>query len=60
MVSLRAFFFKMDRIPPFDIRHSLFDIRYLSAFGGFAFLRVSFLIKLAAPQPAAAPAWISY
>jgi hypothetical protein len=26
-----------DRIPYFDIRYSLFDIRYLSASGGFAF-----------------------
>ena len=26
-----------DRIPYFDIHYSLFDIRYLSAFGRFAF-----------------------
>jgi hypothetical protein len=35
-------FYKTDRIPSFDIRYSLFDIRYLSASGGFALI-VSFL-----------------
>ncbi|CAB1078977.1 hypothetical protein D1AOALGA4SA_6695 [Olavius algarvensis Delta 1 endosymbiont] len=29
--------FKIDRIHSFDIRYSLFEIRYLSASGGFAF-----------------------
>ena len=33
--------FKIDRMPSFDIRYSLFDIRYLSASDGFAF-KVSF------------------
>jgi hypothetical protein len=28
MESLREIFFKIDRIHPFDIRHSLIDIRY--------------------------------
>jgi len=36
MVSLGSFFFKIDRMPPFDIRHSLFDIRY-SLFQEFLF-----------------------
>jgi hypothetical protein len=43
--SLCSVFFKIDRIHPFDIRYSLFDIR---------FFRVSFSIKLAA---LAANAW---
>jgi hypothetical protein len=34
----QSFFYKIDRIHSFDIRYSLFDIRYLSASGGFAFL----------------------
>jgi len=39
MESLREIFFKTDRIHYFDIRHSLFDIR---------FFRVSFSVILAA------------
>jgi hypothetical protein len=31
-------YIKIDSIHSFDIRYSLFDIRYLSAFGGFDFL----------------------
>jgi hypothetical protein len=42
--SLRSVIFKnnKDRIPYFDIRYSLFDIRYLSASGGFAFSKFLF------------------
>ena len=39
-------FFKIDRIPYFDIHYSLFDIRYLSASGGFAFLEFLFRFDL--------------
>ena len=44
MVSLRSIFFKIDRIHHFDIRYSLFDIR---------FFRVSFSIRPAFFWPAA-------
>ena len=37
----QSFFYKIDRIHSFDIRHSLFDIR---------FFKVSFSIRLAAFQ----------
>jgi hypothetical protein len=55
---LLSSFNKIDRIQSFDIRYSLIDIRYLSAFGGFAFYscmrpskaEVSFSIKLVAFQ----------
>jgi hypothetical protein len=45
--SLRSDFFKNnnDRIPYFNIRYSLFDIRYLSAFGGFAFSEFLFAFE---------------
>ena len=41
-----SLFYKIDRMPAFYIRYSLFDIRYLSAFGGLAFIKVSFPIRL--------------
>jgi hypothetical protein len=45
-------YYKTDRMPYFDIRYSLFDIRYLSAFGGFAF-KVSLFDQTGPPRPAA-------
>jgi len=48
--ALLSLLYKIDRIPSFDIRHSLFDIRYLSAFGGFAFWEFLISIKLASLQ----------
>jgi hypothetical protein len=36
IASLSHFFIEIDRIHSFDIRYSEFDIRYLSASGGFA------------------------
>jgi len=40
MESLRSIFFKTDRIHYFDIRHSLFDIRY-PLFQSFFFDQIS-------------------
>jgi len=42
------------RIPYFDIRYSLFDIRYLSASGGFAFLEFLFRLNRPLSRPEAA------
>jgi hypothetical protein len=35
-IASLCLFYEIDRIPYFDIRYSKFDIRYLSATGGFA------------------------
>jgi len=43
-IAALGLFYKIDRIPSFDIRYSVFDIR---------FFRVSFSIKLAVFLPAA-------
>jgi hypothetical protein len=48
-----------DRIPYFDIRYSLFDIRYLSVSGGFAFPAIRLPKTLYASIPTFSPSFFS-
>jgi hypothetical protein len=46
-IASLSHFYKIDRIPSFEIHYFLFDIRYLSNTGGFAFLE--FLLRFDQP-----------